>query len=176
MREGEVDDAKPHELGVANGVRRAARPFDQIADAYRAVIDQTAVALVHTAAVVAFRGVDELIGFEKDLFIRFDVFLIPSLWLIFAGEDEDEPDVGMSFSQLDDGQRRYRVEAQRAACAEVAYALGDEAEEGFFEAGLEGFPVFYGNHSVAGEAAGLVSHLHSIIAVVYKLHFLSIIL
>ena len=89
-------------LGVIDGVGGAAARLRQIRDAIGALIDEVAVTHVHTAAVVALGGIDDLVGEPHTLGVTAQVaFAFPGLRLIAAGEHQNETDLGADgFAQL----------------------------------------------------------------------------
>ena len=134
---GEVDDWDAEPAAGVDGVAGAAGGFVQVADADAAVFGEVAVAQLHAAAEIVFRGENHFIRPAFDLFIGADVFFRPARGLLPAGEHEDEPDVGKGFPQAEHCQRREGVEPERAARAEIPHALLDEMDHLFLKAFLD---------------------------------------
>ena len=159
----EVDDRDSEPEAGVDGVAGAAGRLVQVADADPAVFEEMAVAQLHAAAEIVFRGENHFIRPALDLFIGADVFFRPARGLLPAGEHEDQPDVGMGFPQAKHRKSREGVEPERAARAEIPHALVDEPKQLLLKAFLNVWELLQRKVSVAGETTGLVFHSISLL-------------
>ena len=109
--------------GVVHGIRCAAGLLGEVADAQTAIIDQVAVSLVHTAAIIVFGSINDLVRGGLYPFVIINVRLNPSPCLILAWENQDQFNIRVLASQLKDGLCSQCVKAQSAASAEIPIAL-----------------------------------------------------
>ncbi|EEG28768.1 hypothetical protein CLOSTMETH_03667 [[Clostridium] methylpentosum DSM 5476] len=161
LREVDDRDSEP-EAGV-DGVAGAAGRLVEVTDADAAVLGEMAVAQLHAAAEIVFRGENHFIRPAFDLFIGANVFFRPAGGLLPAGEHEDQPDVGIGFAQAEHRQRREGVKAERAARAEIPHALVNELKQLLLKAFLNVWELLRRKIPVAGETAGLIFHCVSVL-------------
>ena len=83
----------------------------QPADAPGAFIDQTAVALLHTAGAVAVRDVRNRVGLGENIHINRRVLRRPAPRLIAAGQDQEQPQERTGRAGPQNGLRGERVKA-----------------------------------------------------------------
>lgn len=94
-----IDDLQALGSGVVYCISCAAGLLGEVADAQAAIINQVAVSLVHTAAVILLGGVGNFIsGFHDPVILR-NIFLFPSPRLITARKDKDQADLRVGFPQ-----------------------------------------------------------------------------
>lgn len=128
-----IDYLQAQGSGIVYCISCAAGLLGEIADAQAARIDQVAVSLVHTAAIILLGCIGDLIsGFYDPVILRNSV-LFPTPCLISAREDKDQPDLRIGFPQSQNRLRGQRIKAERAAAAEITVALFDGFDHGLFK-------------------------------------------
>ena len=126
----------------------------QPADAPGAFIDQTAVALLHTAGAVAVRDVRNRVGLGENIHINRRVLRRPAPRLIAAGQKQEKPQKGTGRAGPQNGLRGERVKAPRAAAGEIDNTAADQLGNGVVEQGRDSRQMFRRQVPVAGKTAG----------------------